>query len=245
MSTLVAADRDVLRKRLRELGHHGLRKFLDRTVLHPMEALQALSHGLETATRLGEFGKSMRRLERELQLSPARIETLITGYTGTFGQGALTAIDTLSGTRQRPARRAIPGLGTFWRPFATSDAQSLSDLYDARDALQALKSGVQLWRAGGRDGRAQEEIEKYRYLEPRAQAITDTATLFKRRFTPQISAIFADPKLTPSAKRQALDQIHEAMVDRARAALGRQPLPRRAESKAPVPVGPRASGSAR
>lgn len=60
-ATIIADDRDVLRRRLRGLGHSKVRKLLDSTVLNPFDGLRAIQQAGETATRLGEF---MRTLER-------------------------------------------------------------------------------------------------------------------------------------------------------------------------------------
>lgn len=64
-ATLVGRDRDELRRRLRDLSEPQRLKWMRRTILHPLEALQAVSQILEHATRVGEFKATLRKLGRD------------------------------------------------------------------------------------------------------------------------------------------------------------------------------------
>jgi N12 class adenine-specific DNA methylase/2'-5' RNA ligase len=54
-SSLVGADRDRLRKMIRQLPAQSRAKFFANLVLHPIDLLRAISENMEAATRMGEF----------------------------------------------------------------------------------------------------------------------------------------------------------------------------------------------
>ena len=99
-----------------------------------------------------QYGKytseAAKLIGEKLGYSPAKIENLVTGYTGGTGQYTLEALDlaigALTGKRQpkRPTEAAdIPVLKAFVGRPAESDPESLRDFYDeAKDIEAAYKS---------------------------------------------------------------------------------------------------------
>lgn len=197
--------------------------FRDRQIVSPW--LEDLAPELQANRWTPEIAK---RLGRALNLSPAKIETLVYGYGAGVGRGVEDAIDTVfPGKRPMPSSgpARLPGIGAFYRPPATSEAESLTEFYDARDALTGLKGSVKRWHEAGDDARARKEIEKYRYLQPREAAIKEADKELKER-SAAVNKIFADPTHTPAEKRQALDRVYLDMIQIARAAMGKGRLAR-------------------
>jgi hypothetical protein len=184
----------------------------------------------ETAKQLGEL----------LDLSPAKIDTLIYGYTAGVGQGALAGIDVASGSAKPaggPGR--WPGVGTIYRPLATSDAETFQEFFTARDALAGLKASVKQYRELGKEDRAKALVEKNRKLAPFEMSVPAGDKQLKD-LRDAVNQVFATPKLTPEEKRQALDALYLRMLNIARAALGKAPLNRRP----PPPLPPRPPSAA-
>ncbi len=196
--------------------------FRDRAIVNPWDTdlepeLQYNRWTSETAKDLGRW----------LHLSPAKIEVLIYGYTAGVGRGILQGIDALTTEGQKkPASgwSQWPGIGAFYRAQATSDAQSLTDFYDARDRLAGVKASIKRLQAAKDVAGARALMEAHRELLRRQGAINAT----DRQLTAQrktITAIFESPTMTPAEKRVRLDAAYLAARRAARRALGQGPRP--------------------
>lgn len=190
--------------------------FRDRTIVNPFETdleppLQYNRWTSETAKKLGRY----------LNLSPAKIESLIYGYTAGVGRGVLQATDVLQrGAVPRPAEgvERLPLVGSVYRRQATSDAQALTDFYEARDALTGLTQSLKRYVSTGDTAAADALEEAHRDLLDRAAVIRSTETHLKRARA-SITAIFDSPTMTPEQKRQELDAAYDYMKRVARHAL--------------------------
>lgn len=193
--------------------------FRDRAIVNPYDVdlepeLQYNRWTSETAKKLGAW----------LHFSPAKIETLIYGYTAGVGRGVLAAGDVvLGGDRPSGGIDQWPGIGDFYRAQATSDAQELTDFYEARDTLNGVQQSIKRWRAAGQTARIRQEQDAHHDLIVRTGAIRGTeAQLKNQRAT--LERIWANPGLTPAQKQQQLADTYRRMRQAARRALGRPAL---------------------
>jgi hypothetical protein len=195
--------------------------FRDRAIVNPWQQdlapeLQYSRWTSETAKKLGEL----------LEMSPAKIETILYGYTAGVGQGVLGSLDSLVGSKKPAAGPGHwPVVGSVWRGAATSEAQSLQDLYTTKALLEGLTASVKEWRAMGKEDRAQAAIAKAQRLAPYEQSVKQADAALKKWRT-AANQVFENPDLTPGQKREALDRLYLEMLNIARQALGRRPLVR-------------------
>lgn len=195
--------------------------FRDRAIVNPYDtdlepSLQYNRWTTETAKRLGKW----------LDLSPAKIETLIYGYTAGVGSGTLQGIDLLtpgSGSTLSSDPGHWPVVGSLYRAQVSSDAQSLTDFYEARDRLNGVKGSLTRYRQQGQSAQADTLRTDNADLLHREGAIRGTDAQLKAQRS-QVNRIFANPALTPAQKRQQLDAVYRRMRQAARRALGQPPL---------------------
>lgn len=208
--------------------------FRDRTIVNPWQ--EGLAAPLQYNRWTSETSKALGEL---LDVSPAKVDTLIYGYTAGVGQGVLEyGLDPLLGASHRPAGGPgrWPAIGTLYRPNATAEAESLTEFFTARDALAGLKASVKQYRDMGREDRAQALVAKNRRLAPFEAGIPAAERQLKD-LRDGINQVFASKTLLPEEKRQALDALYLQMIQIARTALGKKPLAR----KPPVPDRPSAA----
>lgn len=203
--------------------------FRGRTIVNPWQEdlaapLQYNRWTSETAKKLGDI----------FDLSPAKIDTLIYGYTAGVGQGAMDAVDLAVGSHKPaggPGR--WPGVGAIFRPLASSDAETFTEFYNARDALAGLKSSVKQYRELGKADQAQALLEKNRKLAP-FEARVPAADRQLKDFRDAVNQVFANTTMTPEQKRTALDGLYLQMLNIARQGLGKASLSRK--PRPPVPA---------
>lgn len=185
--------------------------------------------------------ESAKKLGRWMNMSPAKIESLIYGHTAGVGRAALQAADAALGAKKPSSGLMnVPIVGTLYRAPVMSDAASLSELYELRDAIDGYRSSATRWKAAGESSRADAALaalnsdyadvlsrtKNASVLGLREDVASAARQLSARRKT--VNNVFANGTMSPDQKRQALDREFSAMLNIARGALGRAPLRRAA-----------------
>lgn len=210
--------------------------FRGRSIVSPFDtdldpALQFNRWTSETAKAIG----------KALDYSPAKIDHLVYGYGAGLARGVVGGVE---GAAKRvfsdnaaPASGAskLPGVGAFVRDVAGSDAESLAEFYRRRDALEGAAGSAKRYKVQGAVDEQQRIKLKFPTLDADRKKFRRVAEDLKD-LRDQVDAVFKDSKLDADAKRDQLDRIYERMVNTAREALGKKPLPSRFSGKMPIPL---------
>lgn len=140
-SALVSPSVDIAKQQIRQLGHGPIRHMLDRTVLHPLEALEALATLSDSAPRLQAFTKVLAREVREgTPGEEAMVRAAITARQ-------ITQDFNRMGAAVREANQYIPFLGARIGGL-TRAAQALKDdpvRYASKAFAYGIMPGLLLW----------------------------------------------------------------------------------------------------
>lgn len=202
--------------------------FFDRPIVpRSVEGVEpVLQYGPHTSKTMRIVAEAMDKIPglREVA-SPAKLENLIRGYTAGAGGLALFAGDylieafDLGDMPKAPARGAadIPGLRAFSVRFPTANTRSIETFYK-----RYHKMNVEWESARRRIGISGTGIraDAPPMLQYYSQAASAMATIRKI-----IEITYENDSLTPEEKRQALDNLYIAMINIARSALAKKPLP--------------------
>lgn len=153
-ATVVAADRDIIKRQIRNLGRGRLRTILNNTLFSPFDALRALSELSENASRLQSFVKTEQRLAAK-GVSGEDLQV----------QSALTAREsTQDFSKLGRSVRAVNDYVAFFGPMVggwTRAGQAFKAnpvRYSGRAFLYGILPGLLLW-ALNHDDDDYEEIE--------------------------------------------------------------------------------------
>jgi hypothetical protein len=167
--------------------------------------------------------------------SPAKIETLIRGYTASFGNLALDGIDWIleaTGAVKVPPEPAwkatdLPGLRGFRVRFPSANTASIEKFYKEYERLTRQRESYKE-RAGLRGegvkglnqafniSRALQGDERIMFAEMTAKILS---SLRKKSFD-----IRKDPDMEPEEKRKQLDATYLGMINAARIYFGKKGL---------------------
>lgn len=192
--------------------------FKGRAIVNPFDTdlepyLQYNRWTSETAKELG----------KALNLSPAKIEHLFLGYTAGVGRGALQATDAAIGLfKDGPSKpsggvQQWPVVGSFYRGKAMTDAQSLSDFFDARNRLVGLEQSVKRLTTQGRRAEAESLKADNRELFERAKIIK-AADAKIRKARNVMNQVFDHADMTPAEKDERLANLSKQMIQIAQTA---------------------------
>jgi len=172
-----------------------------------------------------------------LGVSPVKVDHLVYGYFGTLGRDATTdvidpLVNLLKG-RKAPAvpdrggvEQRIPGLRLFFsKDLTPGAADSVNDFYQLADRLRTVKRSMKSY-TGETLARYAKENRDVLARELDIETAEDGMKLLRD----QVQKVYVDPDLTAAEKRRRLQLLGDRMVNVARGALGRPPLPSRAES---------------
>lgn len=146
-----------------------------------------------------------------LELSPKRMEYLVTGYFGTVGAYALGLSDMvvrkLDGKPQGPSLRAddVPLVKAFYRVDPARSTVYESDLYLMRQEVEKVYRSVTALKKDDPAAAVELATQEQDKLALRSVIVNATKRLAALRR--QADAIYADTKMTPQEKRQRLDAI--------------------------------------
>lgn len=202
--------------------------FRDRPIVSPWEL------GLDTELQGNRWTSELAKdLGPKIGLAPAKFDHLIYGYFAGLGRMGVQTIDAMRG---EVSPRAIRGLSdvpvagelpkAFSRPLAGLDAQSIQDLYTTRDKLVGWQASARRYRAQNQEAKAMEMEENIResgLLPSRVNQATDRMSDFRK----ELDQVWASTSLTPEEKLTRENRLLEQMVNTARGALNREPLPSR------------------
>lgn len=178
--------------------------FMDRNLVSPSQ--EKLPNKLQYGPNTSAVGKYV---GEKLDVSPAKVDNTIRGYTGGLGSLGMFAGDAIAGEfDKRPAMRIseMPGVRAFTAtPYKSS--QSVQEFYDEYQDQEKLYNE---WKQTGNkpDGY---DPARYQRLKAVDKIIDEIHKAQKQ--------VMADTKMSSEAKRQRLDKLQLQAVDVARAGL--------------------------
>jgi hypothetical protein len=153
-----------------------------------------------------------KKLGKELDYSPQKIENLIRGYTGTMGTYGMMLIDaaiTGEGDTVKAAKR-VEQLPVIKRFFA-GDSGTISAYYDLKEEVNTVVNTVNmLQRTGNAD-----DLKLYLQDNQKLYALKGYIGVLDKSMTKLSQAsklIQSSPTMTADEKREALDKIHESRL---------------------------------
>lgn len=178
--------------------------FMDRNLVSPSQA--KLPNKLQYGPNASAIGKYV---GEKLDVSPAKVDNSIRGYTGGLGGLAMFAGDAIAGEfDQRPAMRIseMPGVRAFTAtPYKSS--QSVQEFYDEYTEQEKLYNE---WKQTGNKPEGY-DAARYQRLKAVDKIIDEIHKAQKQ--------VVADTKMSSEAKRQRLDKLQLQAIDVARAGL--------------------------
>ncbi|SCM82409.1 hypothetical protein KL86SPO_50180 [uncultured Sporomusa sp.] len=178
--------------------------FMDRNLVSPSQA--KLPNKLQYGPNASAIGKYV---GEKLDVSPAKVDNSIRGYTGGLGGLAMFAGDAIAGEfNKRPAMRVseMPGVRAFTAtPYKSS--QSVQEFYDEYTDQEKLYNE---WKQTGNKPEGY-DAARYQRLKAVDKIIDEIHKAQKQ--------VMADTKISSEAKRQRLDKLQLQAVDVARAGL--------------------------
>ena len=175
-----------------------------------------VGRGVEGLAPQFQFGAGTselaKKLGKELNYSPQKIDNLIRGYTGTMGTYAMMMIDaglTQEGDSVKATKR-MEQLPVIKRFFA-GDMGTISAYYDLKEEVDTVVKTVNtLQRTGNSDDlRPYLEENKKLYALKNYVATLDTTM---KQLNQAGKMINASKTMTADEKREALDRLHEAQL---------------------------------
>jgi hypothetical protein len=175
-----------------------------------------IGRGVEGLAPQFQFGSGTselaKKLGRELEYSPQKIDNLIRGYTGTMGSYAMMLIDsalTQEGDAVKATKR-MEQLPVIKRFFA-GDMGTVSAYYDLKQEVDTVVQTVNtLQRTGnGEDLKTYLEENKKLYA---LKGYVGTLDKTMKQLNQAAKMINASKTMTADEKREAIDRIHEAQL---------------------------------
>jgi hypothetical protein len=160
----------------------------------------------------GSTSELAKKMGRELDYSPAKIENFIRGYTGTMGSYAMMLIDaaiTGEGDTVKAAKR-VEQLPVIKRFFA-GDSGTISAYYDLKEEVNTVVNTVNMLQRTGNS----EDLKTYLQDNQKLYGLKGYIGVLDKSMTKLSQAskmIQSSPTMTADEKREALDKIHEAQL---------------------------------
>ncbi len=151
-------------------------------------------------------------LGQALNVSPRRIEAMISSYTGGMGLEVLDFLDLLAGeaTSKRAPTQLIPGVkGFVGRPYVGSRA--VTQLYEEKEKLERQKASYDRAWKQGKEPKTEPNWARLDLLRSTADYLT---TLRKER-----DWIMEESGYTPTKKRKMVDDINRQIAEEAQRAM--------------------------
>jgi hypothetical protein len=175
-----------------------------------------IGRGVEGLAPQFQFGSGTselaKKLGRELEYSPQKIDNLIRGYTGTMGSYAMMLIDSALTQEGDPvkATKRMEQLPVIKRFFA-GDMGTVSAYYDLKQEVDTVVQTVNtLQRTGnGEDLKTYLEENKKLYA---LKGYVGTLDKTMKQLNQAAKMINASKTMTADEKREAIDKIHEAQL---------------------------------
>ena len=216
--------------------------FRDQEIVQPYAPLEpALQYNRWTSESAKELGAL-------INMSPARIDHLVYGYTAGIGRGVTAAIDEMFFLRDAPTPESdIPfgefGVRAFYGGTSVGRA-SLQQFYERNEEIEGATTSIRtyLQRGGEGDREKAETIAKqaglrvtrrrdssgrwrYSYTSPERTRI-NTARRRLQDIRGAVDRVFNSTTMKPREKRKALEDLGLLQVNISREALGRPKLKR-------------------
>ena len=216
--------------------------FRDQEIVQPYAPLEpALQYNRWTSESAKELGAL-------INVSPARIDHLVYGYTSGIGRGVTAAIDEMFFLRDAPTPESdIPfgefGVRAFYGGTSVGRA-SLQQFYERNEEIEGATTSIRtyLQRGGEGDREKAETIAKqaglrvtrrrdssgrwrYSYTSPERTRI-NTARRRLQDIRGAVDRVFNSTTMKPREKRKALEDLGLLQVNISREALGRPKLKR-------------------
>jgi N12 class adenine-specific DNA methylase len=144
-----------------------------------------------------------------LNVSPRRIEAMISAYTGGLGLEVLDFLDILAGgaTSKRHPAQLTPGVkGFVGRPYVGS--RSINRLYEEKEKLEKQKASFDKAVKQGKRPRNVPDMARLSQLRATANFLTQ---MRKER-----DRVLESPRYAPDEKRRMVDSINKRMAERAK-----------------------------
>ena len=173
------------------------------------KGVEGLAPQFQFGAGTSEFSK---KLGRELEYSPQKIDNLIRGYTGTLGSYAMMMLDsalTQEGDSVKATKR-MEQLPVIKRFFA-GDMGNISAYYDLKQEVDTV---VQTVNTLQRTGNA-EDLKEYLSENKQLYALKGYVGVLDKSMKQlsQMSKIInASKTMTADEKRESLDRIHDAQL---------------------------------
>jgi len=151
-------------------------------------------------------------LGQALNVSPRRIEAMISSYTGGMGLEVLDFLDLLAGeaTSKRAPTQLIPGVkGFVGRPYVGSRA--VTQLYEEKEKLERQKASYDRAWKQGKEPKTEPNWARLDLLRSTADYLT---TLRKER-----DWIMEESGYAPTEKRKRVDDINRQIAEEAQKAM--------------------------
>lgn len=159
----------------------------------------------ETSKWVGE--NIMRKLPREAQLSPARLDALVRGYLNTLGMYGLMASDEAFFRDQKAALRfdELPVVRRFYTQHPALRSRYTEFFYEMLESAKQAQGTINLMAPlEGKEGIVDEIIDSERfYMEPGLSDFNSAIAEINQ----MIRAVRNDPRLTPEQKRDQRDSL--------------------------------------
>lgn len=152
-----------------------------------------------------------------MNLSPKKLEHLVYGYFGAVGMYALSvsdaAVRAAEGKPARPAMRVddLPVVRRFYQVDPARATVFESDIYEMRQEIEKIVAEINAL-SKSRDKAEQAkaiQLMKDERVKLRARGIVVPTARSLTSLSQQISAVYADPQLTPDQKRAKIDLLQE------------------------------------
>jgi hypothetical protein len=173
--------------------------------------LAAQRYDARTSDTARVLARATAPVVNSVELSPKRMEYLVTGYFGTVGAYALGLSDMvvrkLDGKPQGPSLRAddVPLVKAFYRVDPARSTVYESDLYLMRQEVEKVYRSVTALKKDDPAAAVELATQEQDKLALRSVIVNATKRLAALRR--QADAIYADTKMTPQEKRTRLDAI--------------------------------------
>jgi hypothetical protein len=160
----------------------------------------------------GSTSELAKKVGRELDYSPAKIENFIRGYTGTLGSYAMMMLDsalTQEGDAVKASKR-MEQLPVIKRFFA-GDSGTISAYYDLKEEVDTVVQTVNMLQRTGNV----EDLKEYLQENKKLYALKNYVGVLDKgmkQLSQASKMIGASKTMTADEKRESIDKIHEAQL---------------------------------
>jgi hypothetical protein len=175
-----------------------------------------IGRGVEGLAPQFQFGAGTselaKKLGRELNYSPQKIDNLIRGYTGTMGTYAMMLMDSALIQEGDPvkATKRMEQLPVIKRFFA-GDMGTISAYYDLKEEVDTVVQTVNTLQRTGNTDDLKPYLEENKKLYALKNYVGTLDTTMKQ-LNQAGKMINASKTMTADEKREALDKIREAQI---------------------------------